>query len=144
MSRKEELLDKLVAGGLVPEEAAELRELVLKDDREAKLRLVTAMGVGAAGALTLPALLDLDFSDLLELRSGPAILEVEPQQEAPAQSAQGNIQPQEEYPPPESPEEEALEMAREASTPAQVGAQPMSQPREMGAPVRKVRAPLRR
>ncbi len=144
MSRKEELLDKLVGGGLGQAEASELRELVLRDDRESKLRLVTAMGIGAAGALTLPALLDIDVADLLDLRTQPGVLQMEPQPEAQAAQPQGARQPAPEYPPLESPEEEALEMAREAQTPGQVGAQPMSQPREMGAPVRRTRAPLRR
>jgi hypothetical protein len=144
MSRKEDLLEKLVAGGLSPAEASELRDLVLQDDRVARMRLVASMGVGAAGALTLPALLDIDVGDLLDLRTQPRVVEMEPQPEAqPARrTAPGQSPP--DYPAPESPEEEALEVAREANAPGQIGAGAMSEPREMGAPVRKVRAQRRR
>jgi len=143
MSTREELLEKLVAGTLSQAEALELRDLLQKEDRESKLRLIAAMGLGATAALTLPSLLEIELGQLLDLRMEPQVLEVEPQQQAAAAPRTGLRQHPPEYPPPESPEEEALEVAREAQTPGQVGAQQMGEPREMGAPVRKVRGQRR-
>ena len=137
MATKEELLGKMVAGTLSQAEAVELRDLLQKEDRDQKLRLVTALGLGATAALTLPPLLELELRDLLELRMEPEVLEVEPQEPAPAVQRTGLRQHPPEYPPPESPEEEALEVAREVRGPGQVGA------RQMDAPVRKVRAQRR-
>ncbi len=143
MATKEELLEKMVAGTLSRAEALELRDHLLEDDRAAKLRLLTAMGVGAAAALALPPLLELEPGELSDLRMSPQAVEVEPQ--ATAESAQriGLRQHPPEFPPIESAEEEALEVAREAKNVGQVGARQMVQPQEMGAPVRKVR-PQRR
>ena len=143
MSTREELLEKLVAGTLTQAEAVELRDLFQNQDREAKLRMLAAMGIGATAALTLPSLLEIELGQLLDLRMEPQVLEAEPQQQAAAAPRTGLRQHPPEYPPPESPEEEALEVAREARTPEQVGAQQMVQPREMGAPVRKVRGQRR-
>ena len=133
MATKEELLEKMVAGTLSQAEAVELRDLLQKEDRDQKLRLVTAMGLGATAALALPPLLELELGDLMDLRMEPETLEVEPQQPAPAAQGTGLRQHPPEYPPPESPEEEALEVAREVRGPGQVGA------RQMDAPVRRVR-----
>jgi hypothetical protein len=143
MSTREELLEKLVTGTLSQAEAVELRDIFQKQDREAKLRMITAMGIGAAAALTLPALLDIKPAELLDLRMEPQVLQMEPQQPAQPAGRTGLRQHPPEYPPPESPEEEALEVAREARTVEQVGARQMVQPREMGAPVRKVRGQRR-
>lgn len=141
MATREELLEKMVAGTLGRDEALELREMLRKEDRESKLRLLAAMGIGAAAAITLPPLLEMELGDILDLRMEPQVLQVEPQ--APAGEAArrpGLRQQTPEYPPPESPEEEALEVAREARTPGQIGAREMARPQEMGAPVRRVRA----
>jgi hypothetical protein len=143
MATKEELLGKMVAGTLSQAEALELWDLLQKEDRETKLKLLTAMGAGAVAALTLPPLLELNLGDLLDLRMEPQAVEMEPEPPAPAGPRLGLRQHPPEYPPPESPEEEALEVAREARTPGQVGAQQMAQPQEMGAPVRKLRAQRR-
>ena len=133
MATKEELLDRMVAGTLSQAEAVELRDLLHKEDRDTKLKLLTAMGVGAAAAITLPPLLELELGDLLDLRMEPQVVEMEPQPSAPAGQRPGPRQYPPEYPPPESPEEEALEVAREVRAPGQVGA------RQMDAPVRRVR-----
>ena len=141
MATKEELLGKMVAGTLSQAEAVELRDLLKKEDQESKLRLLAAMGMGAAAAITLPPLLELELGDLLDLRMGPQVLEVEPRTEPAAAQRTGLRQHAPEAP--ESPEEEALEVAREALTVGQVGARTMAQPQQMGAPVRKLR-PQRR
>ena len=86
MSTKEELLEKLVAGTLSQAEALELRDLLQKQDREAKLRMIAAMGIGATAALALPPLLELELGDILDLRMEPMVVEMEPQQ--PLQAAQ--------------------------------------------------------
>ncbi len=143
MSTREELLEKLVAGTLSQAEALELRDIFQKQDREEKLRMIAAMGIGAAAALTLPALLEMEPGQLLDLRMEPQVLEVGPAQPAQAPGRTGLRQHPPEYPPPESPEEEALEVAREARTVEQVGGRQMVQPREMGEPVRKVRGQRR-
>ena len=78
MATKEELLGKMVAGTLSQAEAVELRDLLQKEDRDQKLRLVTALGLGATAALALPPLLELELGDLLDLRMEPEVLEVEP------------------------------------------------------------------
>jgi hypothetical protein len=143
MATKEELLGKMVAGTLGQAEAVELRDLLQKEDREAKLKLLAAMGAGAVAALALPPLLELELGDLLDLRMEPTVVEMEPQPAMPAAQPPGLRQHPPEYPPLESPEEEALEVAREARTPGQVGAQQMAQPQEMGAPVRRLRVQRR-
>jgi len=73
----------MVAGTLGRDEALELRDLLQKEDRESKLRLLAAMGMGAAAALTLPPLLEMELQDVLDLRMEPQVLEVEPQKPAP-------------------------------------------------------------
>jgi hypothetical protein len=139
MATREELLEKMVAGTLSRGEALELRGILQKEDRESKLRLLAAMGIGAAAAMTLPPLLEMELGDLLDLRMEPQVLAVEPQASSGEAARRPGLR---QHPPeqPESPEEEALEVAREARTPGQVGAQEMAQPQEMGAPVRRVRA----
>lgn len=92
MAGKEELLGKLVAGTLSRDEAVELRDLLMKESREERLRLVAAMGLGAAAALTLPHLLDIEVGDILGLRMEPEVLETD--EEAPAQ------EPGQDAPPP--------------------------------------------
>ncbi|MBM4249546.1 MAG: hypothetical protein FJ149_08975 [Euryarchaeota archaeon] len=83
MAAKEELIAKMVAGNLSRAEAEELRDLLLKEDREGRLRLVAAMGVGAAAALTLPPLLEIEVGDLLDLRMKPEALQVDREEPAP-------------------------------------------------------------
>jgi len=84
MSTKEELLEKMVAGTLSQAEALELRDILQRQDREAKLRMIAAMGIGATAALTLPPLLEMELGDILDLRTEPQVVEMEPEQPAAA------------------------------------------------------------
>jgi len=131
MGRRDELLDKAVAGSLTQAEAAELRSLIQKEDMDARLKALIALGVGAAAGATLPKLLELDiFGDLLGAE--PAMLEVEPAEQPRAGAPVHRVQPGTEQFEPESPEEEALEVAREATVLEQVGARPMYAPGAAG------------
>jgi len=147
MSRRDELLDKAVAGSLSQAEAAELRELIQKEDMDARLRALIALGIGAAAAATLPRLLEIDlFGDLLEAKQED-VQEIAMERPA-APGAPRPVQrlgPSEYVPsPPEDMLEEEMEMAREATTPGQVGAQQMSQPQPIGERARRQRAVRRR
>ena len=83
MASRDELIGKMVAGTLGRDEALELRDLLQKEDRESKLRLLAAMGLGAAAAITLPPLLEMELRDIMDLRMEPRAVEVEPQKPAP-------------------------------------------------------------
>ena len=133
MGRRDELLDKAVAGSLTQAEATELRSLIQKEDMDARLKALVALGVGAAAGATLPKLLELDldlFGDLLG--AGPAAVEVAPEEQPQAGAPVHHVQPGTEQFEPENPEEEALEVAREATGLEQVGARPMYAPRATG------------
>jgi hypothetical protein len=135
MASREELIEKMVAGTLSQAEALELRDMMQKEDRESKLRMLAAMGLGAAAAITLPPLLEIELGELLDLRMEPQVLQVEPQPQAAPAARTGLRKPAPDRP--ESPEEEALEVAREVRTTEQVGAT------RIDAPVRRVRAQRR-
>jgi hypothetical protein len=94
MASREELIEKMVAGALSQAEALELRDMLQKEDRESKLRMLAAMGLGAAAAITLPPLLEIELGDLLDLRMEPTVLQVEPQAQ-PAQAAPPAARPAE-------------------------------------------------
>lgn len=148
MSRRDELLDRAVAGSLSQAEAAELRELIQKEDMDARMRALIALGIGAAAGVTLPKLLEIDiFDELLEVR--PQQVQEQPaEQQAGAPAARRPPQqygPSEYVPaPPEDMLEEEQETAREATTTGQVGAQQMAQPPAMGERARRQRAVRRR
>ncbi|MGQ9581995.1 MAG: hypothetical protein ACUVV6_00575 [Thermoplasmatota archaeon] len=63
MSRRDELLDKALAGHLTQEEARELKELIEREDSvrelDRRIRMLIAFGVGAAAGYALPRLLEL-------------------------------------------------------------------------------------
>lgn len=148
MSRRDELLDKAVAGSLGQAEAAELRELILKEDMDARMRALIALGIGAAAGATLPKLLEIDlFDELLEVKA-QEVQEQPAEQQAGAPAARRPPQqygPSEYVPsPPEDMVEEGLETAREATTTGQVGAQQMAQPQAMGERPRRQRPARRR
>ena len=143
MSLRDELLDKAVAGQLTQAEAAQLRDIIKKEETDARMRALIALGIGVAAGAALPKLLELDiFGDLLE--AGPVDVEevpAEPQQTGPSQRSSG-LGPSEYTPsPPEDALEEELETAREATSPGQVGAQPMGAPPPMGGRRRTRRPP---
>lgn len=94
MASREELIEKMVAGALSQAEALELRDMLQKEDRESKLRMLAAMGLGAAAAITLPPLLEIELGDLLDLRMEPTVLQVEPQAQ-PVQAAPPAARPAE-------------------------------------------------
>ena len=143
MTLRDELLDKAVAGQLTQAEAAQLRDIIKKEETDARMRALIALGIGAAAGATLPKLLELDiFDDLLE--ATPLEVEelpAEPQQTAPSRQPSG-FGPSEYTPsPPEDVLEEEMETAREATAPGQVGAQPMTAPQPMGERRRPRRPP---
>jgi hypothetical protein len=144
MSLRDELLDKAVAGLLTQDEAAQLRDIIKKEEMDARLRTLIALGVGAAAGATLPKLLELDiFEDLLEEKP----VEVEELPPEPGQATAGRQRlagpgPSEYTPfPPEDALEEEMETAREATAPGQVGARPMTAPPPMGERRRPRRPP---
>jgi hypothetical protein len=143
MSLRDELLDKAVAGQLTQAEAAQLREIIKKEETDARLRALIALGVGAAAGATLPKLLGLDiFDDLLETR--PVEVEELPPEELQTAAMQRStgLGPSEYTPsPPEDAIEEEMETAREATAPGQVGAQPMTAPLPIGERRRSRRPP---
>jgi hypothetical protein len=148
MSRRDELLDKAVAGSLGQAEAAELRELIQKEDMDARMRALIALGIGAAAGATLPKLLEIDlFDELLEVK-GQEGQEQPVEEQAGSPAVRGPPQqygPSEYVPsPPKDMVEEELETAREATTTGQVGAQQMAQPQAMGERARRQRAVRRR
>ncbi len=63
LSRRDELLDKAVAGELTKDEARELRELVQREasvrELDQRIKALIAFGVGAAAGYALPKLLEL-------------------------------------------------------------------------------------
>ena len=148
MSLRDELLDKAVAGLLTQEEAAQLRDIIKKEEMDARMRAIIALGIGAAAGATLPRLLGIDiFDELL----GDKPLDVEalpsgPAQTAPVQKRQTDLGPSDYvHSPPEDALEEQMETAREATSPGQVGARPMTAPPPMGERRRPRRpAPVRR
>jgi len=144
MSLRDELLDKAVAGQLTQAEAASLRDLIKKEEMDARLRALIALGIGAAAGATLPKLLELDiFDDLLEEKP-IEVEELPPQnQQTPAGMRRpAGLGPSEYAPfPPEDALEEEMETAREVTVPGQVGAQPMAVPQQMGARRRPRRPP---
>ena len=144
MGRRDELLDKAVAGSMTQDEAVELRGLIQKEDMDARLRALVALGIGAVAGATLPKVLELDIlGELLEVK--PLEVEEVPLEQpgAPAtrQRPQGLGPSEYTSSPPEDALEEEMETAREASTPGQVGAQPMAQPQPMGERRRARRPP---
>jgi hypothetical protein len=64
MTRRDELLDKAVAGNLTKEEAVELRSMVQAEKglegMDERIRMLIIFGVGAAAGYALPKLLGLD------------------------------------------------------------------------------------
>ena len=144
MNRRDELLDKAVAGSLTQDEAAELRGLIQKEDMDARLRALVALGIGAVAGATLPKLLELDILGEL-LGDSPVEVEEVPMERpgAPAVRQRPRSMGPSDYThsPPEDALEEEMETAREATTPGQVGAQPMAQPQPMGERRRPRRPP---
>jgi len=147
MSQRDELLDKAVAGQLTQAEAVQLRDIIKKEEMDARLRALIALGIGAAAGATLPKLLDLDiFGELLE----EAPIEVEGQapqaQQAAGPRRPSGLGPSDYIPsPPEDALEEEMETAREATAPDQVGARDMTAPPPMGERRRaRRRPPIRR
>jgi len=115
MSRRDELLDRAVAGSLSQAEATELRELIQKEDMDARMRALIALGIGAAAGVTLPKLLEIDiFDELLEVR--PEQVQEQPaEQQAGAPAAR---RPPQQYGPSEyvpSPPEDMLEEEQETA-----------------------------
>jgi hypothetical protein len=147
MSSRDELLDKAVAGLLTQQEAAELRDIIKKEEMDARMRALIALGIGAAAGATLPRLLGIDIFDEL-LGDMPHEVEALPEQAqtAPVQKRQTGLGPSDYIPsPPEDALEEQMETAREATSPGQVGARPMTAPPPMGERRRQRRpAPIRR
>jgi len=143
MSLRDELLDKAVAGQLTQAEAEQLRDIIKKEQMDARMRALVALGIGAAAGATLPKLLGLDiFEDLLEAKP----LEVEGLPAEPQQAAQSHhpsgLGPSEyTTTPPDDALEVEMETAREATAPGQVGAQPMTAPQPMGERRRPRRPP---
>jgi len=70
MARKDELLDKAVAGNLTREEAIELRDIIQKESSlqsmDQRIKMLIIFGVGAAAGYALPKLLELD-EEVLEV-----------------------------------------------------------------------------
>jgi len=147
MTLRDELLDKAVAGMLSQAEAAQLRDIIKKEEQDARMRALIALGIGAAAGAALPRLLDMDiFGELLE--DVPVAVEEQPAGqagEAPARKPPALGPSEYISEPPEDALEEQMEMAREATTPGQVGARPMGAPAPMGQRKRTRRqAPIRR
>jgi len=144
MSLRDELLDKAVAGLLTQAEAEQLRDIIRKEETDARLRALIALGVGAAAGATLPKLLGLDiFDDLWETKP-VEVEELPPEsQQTPAGMRRPTGMGPSEYTPspPEDALEEEMETAREATAPGQVGAQPMTAPAPMGERRRSRRPP---
>jgi hypothetical protein len=110
---------------------------------DARMRALVALGIGAAAGAILPKLLDLDiFDDLLEAK--PVDVEelpAEPQQAARSHHPSGLGPSEYTTTPPDGAMEVEMETAREATSPGQVGAQPMAAPQPMGERRRPRRPP---
>lgn len=75
MTRRDELLDKAVAGNLTKEEAVELRSMVQAEKglqgMDERLRMLIIFGVGAAAGYVLPKLFGIE-ENVLEVEDESA------------------------------------------------------------------------